>query len=123
MKQPKEETLEKLIKLVLIGRMNNHSDHTGSKYVYYLAPFRVTMIAPSVKAPTDLELTCFIFQKEVNPYKVFTAYFLDTEKCWRIVQYHQGKWVNELSKLVEQLETENYSEVDDSRFFQISEQY
>jgi hypothetical protein len=119
MQEPKEEILEKLIKLVLIGRMNSHSDHTGSKYVYSLAPFRVTMIAPSVKAPTDLELTCFIFQKEINPYKVFTAYFLDTEKRWRIVQYHPGRWVKELSKIIERLEMENYSDIDDSKFFQL----
>ncbi|KAF0249521.1 MAG: hypothetical protein FD167_1079 [bacterium] len=118
-KEPKEQILEKLIKLVLIGRMNNHSDHTGSKYVYSRAPFRITMVAPSVKAPTDLALSCFVFQKEMNPCEVFTAYFLDVEKHWRIVQYHQGKWINELSKTLTQLETENYSDVDDSSFFQM----
>lgn len=116
-KEPKEQVLEKLIRLVLIGRMNSHSDHIGSKYVYNQSPFRVTMVAPSIKAPLDLELSCSIFQKEINPYKVFTAYFLDAEKRWRILQYHHGKWVDNLSKILEQLENQNYSDFDDSKFF------
>lgn len=116
-KEPKEQILEKLIRLVLIGRMSKHSDHIGSKYVYNSAPFRVTMVAPSAKAPTDLELRCSIFQKDLNPYEVFTAYFLDVEKQWRVLKYHYGQWVNELSKAIERLETENYSNIDDSRFF------
>lgn len=116
-KEPKELILEKLIKLVLIGRMNSHSDHTASKYIYNQVPFRITMIAPSTKAPSDLEISCFIFQKEINPCKVFTAYFLEVERHWRVVQYHYGKWVNELSKTLEQLESQNFSDTDDAKFF------
>lgn len=116
-KEPKEEILEKLIRIVLIGRANKHTDHTASKYVYNRAPLKVTMVAPSVKAPTDLELNCSVLQKDVNLNEVFIAYFLDAEKQWRIVKYRHGQWVNELSKILEQLETVNFSDIDDSNFF------
>ncbi len=116
-RESKEEILEKLLRLVLIGRMNKHNDHTNSKYVYNSAPFHLTLVAPSTKATTDLELSCSVFQKDINPYEVFTAYFLDAEKQWRIVKYRYGQWVNEISKILEKLETENYSDLDDSRFF------